>query len=72
MKLHTLTSAVLFGLMASSEGFAGPVIKPDDLNANLVTNSTSTSTLINQKTQNLSLNWNSFNINQDELVQFVH
>ena len=71
MKLHTITSAVLISLLASSAGFAAPVINPNDSNANLVTNPTSTSTLINQQTQNLSLQWNSFNINSNESVQFV-
>jgi len=72
MKLNKLSTAVLLGLLISPAGFAGPVINPNDPNVNLVTNPTSTSTLINQQTQNLSLQWNSFNINQNELLQFVY
>jgi len=71
MKLHSLTSVVFICLLISSVGFAGPVINPNDPSAGVVTNPTSTSTLITQQTQSLSLQWNSFNINQNELVQFV-
>ena len=73
MKFTKFTSAVLLGLLINqSTGFTAPVINPNDPNANLIDNtSVVNSTFINQQTQNLSLQWNSFNINSNEMVTFV-
>jgi len=73
MRFKKLTSAVLFGLLVNQPaGFSAPVINPDDANINLIDNtSVVNTTTINQQTQNLSLQWNSFNINSNETVTFV-
>jgi len=73
MKFNKLTSAVLLGLLVNQPaGFSAPVINPNDPNINLIDNtSVVNTTTINQQTQNLSLQWNSFNINSNEMVTFV-
>jgi len=73
MKLKKLTSLVLLGLLVNQPiGFSAPVINPDDPNIGIIDNqSVANTTFINQQTQNLSLQWNSFNINSNETVTFV-
>ena len=73
MNFNKLTNAVLLGLLVNQPvGFSAPVIDPNDPNSTLIDNtSVVNSTFINQQTQNLSLQWNSFNINSNETVTFV-
>lgn len=73
MKFKKITSVVLLGLLVNqSIGFSAPVINSNDPNSGLIDNtSVINSTLVNQQTQNLSLNWDSFNINSNEVVQFI-
>ena len=65
-----LPAASLFLTLNPSAAFAGPEGGQVAGGQGTISTPNSTTTVINQQSQNLAIDWNSFNVNTNELVQF--